>query len=371
MQRITKQILLLTCLFMALFSCDKKTSAYQIEGTLSNLKDSTLFAVFTKNKFKKIDTITCTPDGSFKIETDSLFDYLRILSSEKKRIINVYLDSTKLITIDGDAKYPELAQIKGGKINDKLTEFKNINKALLIERRELHTKLVESKNPNSDNGEVISKLINIKHDIKSAVLEFLQNNRSELVSTVLIQRYFTNREDTRKLDELLGQLDPSLKETSQVKWLEDFSARVKRTAVGSKAPRFKIKDINNKPINIESYKGTTLLLAFAAPWCEVCETEKQYLEDIRKIYPKKKLKMLVVTLSSDQDSIRKIAKKEKFAWDLVADSANYATELVDLYEVKTVPSNFVIDTAGIIQLKSEHLFETKQLLKKYFADKKK
>ena len=103
MQRMTKQILLLTCLFMALFSCDKKTSAYQIKGKLSNLTDSTLFAVFYKNDFKKIDTITCAPDGSFKIETDSLFKNLTILNSNKKRIINVYLDSIKLITIVGDS----------------------------------------------------------------------------------------------------------------------------------------------------------------------------------------------------------------------------------------------------------------------------
>lgn len=370
MQRLKKQILLLTCLLLVVFACDKKTHTYQIEGNLSNLKDSTLFFVFSKNEYKKIDTITCAPNGSFKIGTDTLFEHLTILDSDKSRLINIYLDSIKFITVDGNAKIPELAQIKGGKINDKLTEFKNINKALLIERRALHTKLSDNNITNTEKRKIVSQLVNIKIEIKYAVLDFLENNRSELASTVLIQRYFTDRDDTRKLDELLSLLDSSVKESSQAKWLYDFSAQVKRTAVGSKAPVFNIKDINNEAINLESYRGKTLLLSFVAPWCEICNTEKQYLKDIRKQYPNKKLKMIVVTLSNDQDSIRKISKKEKLSWNLVADSVNYATDLVNLYGVNTVPTNFVIDSAGVIQYKSEHLFEMKQLLKKFFSDKK-
>jgi peroxiredoxin len=362
-----KQILLFTCLLLVVFACDKKTYTYQIEGNLSNLKDSTLFAVFSKNEFRQIDTIACAPDGSFKIGTDTLFETMTILNSSKARLINIYLDSCSIIKIDGDANVPELAQVKGGQINDKLTEFKNLNKDLLLERRNLHSKLVENKKTGADNSKVTPQLINVKHEIKSKVTEFIEANNTEIASTILIQHYFMDKEDVRKLDELLNTLDPSIRKSCRGKRLDKFSAQVKRTAVGSKAPSFKVKNIDNKTVSLQNYKGTTVLLTFAAPWCEICKEDKQYLTDIRKKYPEKKLKMLTVTLNEQQDSIRANIKKSKQKWDIIADSADYASELVELYGVNSVPSNFIIDSTGVIQVKSKHLFETKQLLKEFFS----
>lgn len=364
-----KQILWFACICLVMVACDKRTSAYQIEGKLSNSKDSILFAVFSKGDIKQIDTIICNPDGTFKIGKDSLFESMTLMSIEKKRLLNIYLDTVPLVQISADMNYPELAQISGGRMNEKLTEFKNINKEILIERRNLRNKLNNKTLSNIETGEISSQLINVRHLIKDAVNKFILENRDQEISLILIQRYFLNADDLRKLDDLLASLTPEVRETKRGQWIESYSKQLKRTAVGSVAPDFKIKNINGEEITLNTYRGKFLLLSFAAPWCEMCKEENKYLKEIRKEFPENKLNMLTVTLDSCQDSIRQLAKKEKLTWDLVSDSASYASEMVDTYQISSIPRNYIIDTAGIIVQKSDHSFEIKQLLKKSLSNK--
>lgn len=360
---MVKKVLWICCLGLFLFSCGKKTT-YRIEGELSNLEDKTLYAVFEGKNSKVVDTLLCKDKKILFEENDSSLNIATIFLNQKTRWITVYLEPGVDVEISGDAMFPDLIDIKGGKLNNELSVFRSGIKQLLKEKEDLTRNLTKSDKSNIDASDVTSKLINIKHSISEEAVKYIQNHPQELASAILIQTYFSDPDDTRKMDELLALLDPKVKELPLVKELEQFSAKVKQTAIGADAPGFTVKNIHDKDLSLSTFDKQYLLLTFVAPWCDICRVENFYLKGIRKMYPKDKLEILSVTLDTDQDSIRKTAKLDTISWHLVSDSAGYASMMIDLYGVNAIPKNFLIDETGKIILKTENNIEIEQLLEK-------
>ena len=183
----------------------------------------------------------------------------------------------------------------------------------------------------------------------------------EEASVVLIQHYFNHPDDTRQMDELLAVLNPKLNDFYLVRKLQEYSTRAKRTALGAEAPGFNVKNIYGTPVSLDSFPKKYLLLAFTAPWCDMCQTEDLYLDEVAMKYPKEKVDMLLVSLDDDQAEVRKVLAKDSI---LVTDSAGQAAMLVDLYNVSALPRCFLIDEEGKIILKTDNGVEIKQTLEK-------
>ena len=149
-----------------------------------------------------------------------------------------------------------------------------------------------------------------------------------------------------------------------VRKLEEYSSRAKRTALGAEAPDFKVKNIYGKPVSLDSFSKKYLLLAFTAPWCDMCQTEDLYLDKVAMKYPKDKLDMLLISLDEDSKEVRQVLAKDSIAWNLVTDSAGQATMLVDLYNVSALPRCFLIDEEGKIVLRTDNGVEIQQTLEK-------
>lgn len=115
---------------------------------------------------------------------------------------------------------------------------------------------------------------------------------------------------------------------------------------------------------LDSFPNRYLLLAFTAPWCDMCQTEDLYLDEVATKYPKEKVDMLLISLDDDQAGVRKVIAKDSIDWNLVTDSAGQAAMLVDLYNVSALPRCFLIDEEGKIILKTDNGVEIKQTLEK-------
>ncbi len=367
--KIFKYLLQIVGIFFLFSSCDEGV-AYQIKGKLDNLEDQTLYAVFENDETKAVDTVTCEKKGEFLIKRkEGEFKEVTIYFANRTRWITAYLEKGKNISINGDALYPALIRVKGGRINDKLTSMRKELTSLLEERTDLRRKLREhrplrdSVNISIQNVDLASRLANVNHQLEEKVAALVKKYPKEAASAVLIQTYFMRPDDTREMDELLAVLDPGLKDFYIVQDLEAYSARAQRTALGAEAPDFKVKNIYGLPISLDSFSNKYLLLAFTAPWCDMCQTEDLYLDRVAMKYPKEKLEMLLVSLDDKQDKVRQVLAKDSITWNLVTDSAGQATMLVDLYNVSALPLCFLIDEEGKIVLRTDNGIEIEQVLK--------
>jgi peroxiredoxin len=360
-----KKILLIISAILFLSSCGGDV-AYRIEGKLDNLENQTVYIVFESENRSLADTVVCEKPGQFKIEQlQEGFNQATLFFENKSAWFTVYLEPGVKVTVTGDVHYPVLLQAKGGGLNNELSAIRKKMASLLKEQTDLFAGLNKSNETlSADRTELLSKLTNVNHQLSEIALAYIQTHPSEQASVVLIQTFFVNPDDTRKLDELVIALDPELKEFYLVKELEQYSIRAKRTALGAEAPDFAVKNIYGKPVALDSFPDKYVLLTFTAPWCDRCRTDDLYLDEIAKLYPKDDLEQLLISLDDDMEGVHQLLEKDSIQWNLVTDSAGQATLLIDLYNVTALPRCFLIDEEGKIILKTENGIEIKQTLEK-------
>ncbi|MGM9759413.1 MAG: redoxin domain-containing protein [Parabacteroides sp.] len=351
---------------LCLTACGRGTN-YQVEGKLSNLEDQTIYAVFEQDNRKVVDTIECDKPGHFKLERINDADYhcVTLFFEGKSRWVTAYLEPGQKVTISGDAQYPLLLQIKGGTINDQLTEARKEIKTLLKEVTDLSDQLNSRKggaNTMEAEAELTSRIANINLQLSEFALNYVKEHPDRKASVVLMQLFFLDPDDTRKLDELLVLLTPEVKDFYLTKELEQYSIRAKRTALGAEAPGFTVRNIYGKTVKLESYAHKYLLLAFTAPWCDMCQTEDLLLDQIATQYPTDKVEILLISLDDKPKELRQMLSQDSIAWNVVTDSAGQATQLIDLYNVNALPRCFLIDEEGILVLKTDNGIELKQTL---------
>lgn len=363
-----RRLLLVVGIIVSLSSCGGDI-AYRIEGKLTNLEDQTLYAVFENDEIKVVDTVTCEKPGEFLIEKkEGDFREVTLFFADKMHWVTAYLEKGEKVTITGDADYPALLRVKGGRINDRLSAIKKEMAPLLKEQadliRQLNKKNQENVNGSIEETDMASRLANVNHLLNEAAAAAIKKYPDEEASVVLIQHYFNHPDDTRRMDELLAVLSPKLNDFYLVRKLQEYSTRAKRTALGAEAPGFNVKNIYGTPVSLDSFPKKYLLLAFTAPWCDMCQTEDLYLDEVAMKYPKEKVDMLLISLDDDQAEVRKVIAKDSIDWNLVTDSAGQAAMLVDLYNVSALPRCFLIDEEGKIILKTDNGVEIKQTLEK-------
>lgn len=361
---MVKRLTLILGIIVLLSSCDKNI-AYRIEGKLTNLEDQTIYAVFENENSKVVDTITCKKPGQFLIEEEREgYNSVTLFLENKKHWVTAYLTAGEKITITGDARYPLLLQIRGGEINDDLSEVKKKIAPHLKELTDLSNSLSAKQNDTQEETDITSRMANVNLQMSEEAMAYIKEHPDKEASVVLIQLFFTEPDDTRRMDELLALLDPKLKDFYLVKELEQYSTKAKRTALGAEAPGFTVKNIYGNSVSLDSFPQKYLLLTFTAPWCDMCQTEDLYLDKVASKYAKDKLDILLISLDDSQKDVRDVLKKDSIRWNLVTDSAGQAAMLIDLYNVNALPRCFLIDEEGKILLKTENGLEVKQTLEK-------
>ncbi|MDR0995660.1 MAG: AhpC/TSA family protein [Tannerella sp.] len=353
-------IFITSALLMLLTACGQK-AMYRIEGKLGNLNNPVVYAVFESEDGHRVDTVTCKKAGQFKIEENQPgFQQATLFFNDRRAWFTVYLEPKIQVSLRGDLRYPELIQAKGGELNETLSDIRKKEAGLLKEKADLSRQMDATPSPDL-SGETMTKLANVRHQLEEGAIQYIQKHPEEPASVVLLKAYFSDPDNTHRLDELLAALNPKLKDFYLVKDLEQYSARVKRTALGAKAPDFDVKNVYGKAVSLDSFPHKYVLLTFSAPWCEIRNPEL-YLNDIRKKYSAKQLANLLVSLDTDSKAVRKILDKDSLRWNLVTDSAGQATRLLDLYNVSSLPRSFLIDDKGKIILKTSNGMELKQTL---------
>ena len=349
-------------LFILFFSSCGSDVVYRIEGKLTNLEDPLVYIVYEGSGENVIDTVVCPSPGRFTVTLDREgFNSATLYFDDRQIYTTVYLEPYKTVSVTGDLKYPNLIQTRGGRINDKLNNFRKHISSLLKERDDLDG-LLDHQTLLSGDTNYSSRLINVNHQIEEAVLAYICDNPNEEASVVLISKYFVIPDDTRKMDEMLAVLSPNLRDFYLFRELREYSMRAKRTALGVEAPNFNVKNLYGKSVHLDSLKSEYKLIVFTAPWCDMCQVDILYLDKVAMKYDKKQLEIMLISLDDNPAEVREFMKTDSIEWNLVSDSANQAATLLDLYNVSALPRCFLLDKENKIILKTESGEEIKHTL---------
>jgi peroxiredoxin len=118
----------------------------------------------------------------------------------------------------------------------------------------------------------------------------------------------------------------------------------KKVDVGTQAPEFKIKGADGKLIDLAELTAKGPVLVRLTCGCSGCDKELAYFQALNEAYKDKGLTMLAVFKEPDA-KVASYAKEKKLDMLYAVDTKG---ESWNVFETKTMPTNFLIDKGGKI-----------------------
>ena len=345
-----KKLNFLICIVCLFFSCNKENT-YRIKVTLSNLQAQDIFVVYEASESKTVDTLSYNGRGSLVFMQEQT-DYrtLTLYYDNFSRRITIYLESPQRITVSGDALFPGMAQIKGGRINELLSEFRKGAAALFKEQATLVNANDMIEERLSGNTIKMARLATINYELRLPAEAFIEKHPDEEASAILIQEYFVDPDNPLLIDNLLDILNPRLDDFYVVQDLRVYAERAKRTTVGSRAPDFNVRNIYGQTFNRDSFLNRYFLLAFTSMWDDMCHINELYLNEVIQSFSKDSLSVMLVSLNENPQELRSLIRNDSIQWNIVPDSIGQSIGLLDLYNVNVLPHCFLMNKEGYIVL---------------------
>jgi len=341
----------LLLLALIIISCEDNNS-FILKGNIEKLQNSELYIVSGEDLH--VDTIQ-TKSGKFTYRGVSQTEEPLLIYMENKSVwITLWVQNGEKYSITGDANYPEMIMVKGGNINKLLSEFKAENMSLIKEKCELRDKLSArseqstESNTNLNNGIILSQLKNVDRILKTQAQNFVESHPSSIAALVLIQDYILDIENASDIQPFLNLVTEEVKQNPLYEKLHIRCLKDLQTKAGQPALDFKVIDTKNDTISLATFGDKFLILTFASSFCEFCEPEFTELLAIQNAFPAKELAILTISLDENKEDWIQWAKEKKIDWIQVIDTAGWASEMVSLYNVLTLPCNYLIDKTGII-----------------------
>jgi len=133
----------------------------------------------------------------------------------------------------------------------------------------------------------------------------------------------------------------------EIKKEDHFSkAGIQPIKGGKKAPNFYLEDLQGKKWELKHFKGKVVFLNFWATWCGPCKDEMPSMEELYKQFKDKDFVFLALSVDyAGVKPVKDFIEKHRYTFPVLIDPK---CETLDLFEVKGIPTTFLIDKKGII-----------------------
>lgn len=125
--------------------------------------------------------------------------------------------------------------------------------------------------------------------------------------------------------------------------------------IGNKAPDIEEMNPEGKKLKLSSLKGKMVLIDFWASWCRPCRLENPTVVAAYEKYKDKKFKkgkgfrVFSVSLDQNADAWKRAIEADKLIWtEHVSDLKGWNSAAASVYDVHSIPTNFLINGEGII-----------------------
>jgi peroxiredoxin len=131
----------------------------------------------------------------------------------------------------------------------------------------------------------------------------------------------------------------------------------KMPEVGDKAPDFTLESIDGKSVSLSSFQGKTVLIVFTSVNCQECEEQMPYLVGAYQQANGELVVLDIYHMIYDARIVKDYVTKKQFTtFPALPDPNN---KVANSYgATRFPPTNFIVDTAGIIRYKKVGAFQS-------------
>lgn len=290
---------------------------------------------------KKSFTLTCNVDG-----TNAKEAYLKI---------NDYADTVEVengaFVFKGSVEEPTLASLSiEGKFTNLMIE--NVDMTFEAAVEVLQEAAITGSESQLVYDEYMKGVIthrSTRDEYMAFCTSFINDHLDSYFTPYLIM----NLASMMKLEEVNEMVESLSAEVKAGKIASDLSTQIKAAMslkVGGTVPDFTMNNEEGNPVTLSQVypKVQYLLIDFWASWCAPCRAENPNVVENYKKYHDKGFEIVAVSLDKDKDSWLKAIENQELIWIHVSDLKGWKNEVAKQYAIRSVPSNFLIDSEGKI-----------------------
>lgn len=308
-------ILATLALSFALAQAQEK-STLRLNGTTSGVTTGKVYLQKFVDKYYVVIDSAKIQNGQFSFSTKSdLPEIYGISLGTKENPYMLFLDKNQItVKLDSASQYSR-TEVSGSALHALYTDYMN------------------------------------QKDVK--IDEFIKQHPSSLVSAYALYRHFAYRLTPAEIQTNIKLLDPSLHKTTYVQVLNKLVATLNNVSVGKKAPEFSGTTPDGKKVGLSDRLGKGyLLIDFWASWCSPCRKENPGIVKVYQKYKGKGFDILAFSLDKSKDQWVKAIANDHLDWTQISELKYWQSEVLNKYGVRSIPTNFLVDSKGIIVAKN-------------------
>ncbi len=385
MKKVISRVALFVLLLGSIFASCNRGETFIVEGVISSAEGDTLYLEHRRlGGVELIDSVVLKADGSFRFSelapTNPEFFQLRIGS----QTVAFAIDSTETLNVIADANnlYDSFT-VEDSYSNNQLKRVDVLRRQTMQEITSLE-KLHDSSL--IDDMDFLNQLDTVLIDYKSEISNLILANPSSAAAYYAVFQQINdylifdpyNRQDYSMFGAVATAWNRNYPESERTIHLYNFTINALQArrrleqqnmlfeslTVENEmgAPEVSLPGVNGERVVLSSLKGRVVLLDFVVYNAEFSPAHNINLNTLYTRYGSQNFEIYQVSLDSDEHFWKISANN--LPWITVRDPQSVATSLLSTFNVREIPTGFLIDREGDIITRVEDYSQLPELLNK-------